>query len=67
MLAQARATSAPRLTHMHASRALGVAPEKLERALAGGAGDDTGENTPTGLCHDLAAAAFSVLTVRLCR
>jgi conjugative relaxase-like TrwC/TraI family protein len=62
MLAQARASSAPRLTHAQAARALGAEPAQLDAALAGHAPDVHASRTRTGLRADQAAAAMSVLT-----
>jgi conjugative relaxase-like TrwC/TraI family protein len=62
MLAQARATSAPRLTRAQAAHALGADPAQLDAALAGRADAAQDARTQTGLRTDQAAAALSVLT-----
>ncbi len=62
MLAQARASGAPRLTRAHAAHALGADPEQLDAALAGRADATQDTRTRTGLRTDQAAAALSVLT-----
>ena len=62
MLAQARASGAPRLTRAQAARALGADPAQLDDALAGRADDTHAPRTRTGLREDQAAAALSVLT-----
>jgi hypothetical protein len=62
MLAQARASGAPRLTRAQAARALGADPAQLDAALAGHAPDAHAARTRTGLRADQAAAALSVLT-----
>src|SRR5208282_2333951 len=62
MLAQARASGAPRLTRAQAARALGADPAQLDAALTGHAPDAPGPRTRTGLREDQAAAALSVLT-----
>jgi hypothetical protein len=62
MLAQARATTAPRLTRAEAARALGADLEQLEHALEGRAQDARPQRTQTGLREDQAAAALEVLT-----
>src|SRR5690242_11591353 len=61
MLTQARATSAPRLTHAQAAHALGAEPAQLNAALTGRADVVQGTRTRTGLRTDQAAAALSVL------
>ena len=62
MLAQARASSAPRLTRAQAAHALGADPAQLDAALAGRADATQDTRTRTGLRTDQAAAALSVLT-----
>jgi conjugative relaxase-like TrwC/TraI family protein len=62
MLAQARAESAPRLTHADAARALGAEPQRLQDALTGRVPGAPDTRTGTGLREDQAAAAWSVLT-----
>jgi hypothetical protein len=62
MLAQARATGAPRLTRTQAARALGADPAQLDAALAGRADAAQDMRTRSGLRADQAAAALSVLT-----
>ena len=62
MLAQARASGAPRMTRALAAHALGADPAQLEDALAGRAHGTHDERTQTGLREDQAAAALSVLT-----
>jgi len=62
MLAQARASGAPRLTRAQAARALGADPAQLDAALTGHAPDAPAPRTRTGLREDQAAAAMSVLT-----
>jgi conjugative relaxase-like TrwC/TraI family protein len=62
MLAQARASGAPRLTRAQAARALGADPAQLDAALAGLAPAVHAPRTRTGLHADQAAAALSVLT-----
>jgi hypothetical protein len=62
MLAQARATGAPRLTRAQAARALGADLAQLDDALTGHAPDPDAPRTRTGLRADQAAAALSVLT-----
>ena len=62
MLAQARATDAPRLTRAQAAHALGAEPAQLDAALAGRADATQDTRTRTGLRTDQAAAALSVLT-----
>jgi hypothetical protein len=62
MLAQARATSAPRLTDAQAAHALGADPAQLDAALTGHADAAQDTRTRTGLRTDQAAAALSVLT-----
>ena len=62
MLAQARATGAPRMTRAQAARALGADPAQLDAALAGRADATQDTRTRTGLRTDQAAAALSVLT-----
>jgi conjugative relaxase-like TrwC/TraI family protein len=62
MLAQARASGAPRLTRAQAARALGADPAQLEDAVTGRAHDVHAPRTRTGLRADQAAAALSVLT-----
>ena len=61
MLAQARASGAPRLTRAQAARALGADPAQLDETLTG-AREAHGQRTRTGLREDQAAAALSVLT-----
>ena len=61
MLAQARASGAPRLTRAQAAHALGADPAQLDAALAGRADDTQDTRTQTGLREDQAAAALSVL------
>jgi conjugative relaxase-like TrwC/TraI family protein len=61
MLAQASATTAPRLTRAQAAHALGADPARLDDALTGHA-HATHERTQSGLRTDQAAAALSVLT-----
>ena len=62
MLAQARASGAPRLTRAQAARALGADLAQLDAALAGRADATPDTRTRTGLREDQAAAALSVLT-----
>ena len=62
MLAQARASSAPRLTRAQAAHALGAEPAQLDAALTGRADAAQDTRTRTGLRADQAAAALSVLT-----
>ena len=62
MLAQARASGAPRLTRAQAAHALGADPAQLDAALAGRADATQDTRTRTGLRTDQAAAALSVLT-----
>ena len=62
MLAQARASHAPRMTRAQAAHALGADPAQLEDALAGRAHDTHDQRTQSGLREDQAAAALSVLT-----
>ena len=62
MLAQARASGAPRLTRAQAARALGADPAQLDASLTGHAPDADAPRTRTGLREDQAAAAMSVLT-----
>jgi conjugative relaxase-like TrwC/TraI family protein len=62
MLAQARATDAPRLTRTEAARAFGADLTRLEDALDGRTHDARSQRTRTGLREDQAAAALSVLT-----
>ena len=63
MAARASAQGAPRMTRAAAAQALGADLERLERALAGRAGDaDDAEPTGSGLREDQAAAALSALT-----
>ena len=62
MLAQARASGAPRLTHAQAARVLGADPAQLTDALTGHAHDAPAPRTQTGLRADQAAAALSALT-----
>jgi conjugative relaxase-like TrwC/TraI family protein len=62
MLAQARATNAPRLPRAQAAHALGADPAQLDAALAGRADAAQDTRTRTGLRTDQAAAALSVLT-----
>jgi conjugative relaxase-like TrwC/TraI family protein len=62
MLAQARATNAPRLTRAQAAHALGAHPEQLDATLTGHADAAQDTRTRTGLRTDQAAAALSVLT-----
>jgi conjugative relaxase-like TrwC/TraI family protein len=61
MLAQARASGAPRLTRAQAAHALGADLAQLDAALAGRADDTPDTRTRTGLRTDQAAAALSVL------
>jgi conjugative relaxase-like TrwC/TraI family protein len=61
MLAQASATTAPRLTRAQAAQALGADPARLDDALTGRT-HATHERTQSGLRVDQAAAALSVLT-----
>ena len=62
MLALARATGAPRMTHADAARALGADPAQLEAALAGRPPGARSQRTRTGLREDQASAALAVLT-----
>src|SRR5579859_6841549 len=62
MLAQARASGAPRLTRAQAARALGAHPAQLDDASAGRATDTHAPRAQTGLRADQATAALSVLT-----
>ncbi|MGH3224347.1 MAG: MobF family relaxase, partial [Streptosporangiaceae bacterium] len=62
MLAQARATTAPRLTRAQAAHALGADPAQLDDALTGRPRGAHDQCTRTGLREDQAAAALSVLT-----
>jgi len=77
MLAQARATGAPRLDRAQAAHALGADPARLEDALAGRAAaqderthdahseranDTAGDRARSGLRVDQAAAALAALT-----
>jgi conjugative relaxase-like TrwC/TraI family protein len=62
MLAQARATNAPRLTRAQAAHALGADPAQLDAALTGRADATQDTRTQTGLRTDQAAAALSILT-----
>jgi conjugative relaxase-like TrwC/TraI family protein len=65
MVAQAQATTGPRMTRAAAAVALGAALARLERALAAGAHDAEpgadGAGTGSGLRVDQAAAALAVL------
>src|ERR1039457_5373296 len=61
MLAQARATTAPRLTRTQAAQALGADLTQLEDALAGRTHATHDQRTQSGLREDQAAAALSVL------
>ena len=68
MLAQARASGAPRVARAEAAHALGADPERLENALTGRAHDAREEHdaqdarTGSGLREDQAAAALAALT-----
>jgi conjugative relaxase-like TrwC/TraI family protein len=62
MLAQARASGAPRLNRAQAARALGADLAQLDAALAGRTDATQDTRTRTGLREDQAAAAMSVLT-----
>jgi hypothetical protein len=62
MLAQARASGAPRLTRAQAARALGADLAQLDAALADRADATPDTRMRTGLRADQAAAALSVLT-----
>ena len=62
MLAQARASGAPRLTRAQAAHALGAEPGQLDAALTGCADAAQDTRTQTGLRTDQAAAAHAVLT-----
>jgi conjugative relaxase-like TrwC/TraI family protein len=62
MLAQARASGAPRLTRAQAARALDADLTQLDAALTGHAPDARAPRARTGLRQDQAAAALSVLT-----
>ena len=64
MVAQAPAGTVPRMTREAAAAALGADLARLERALAGAAGDaetDADAGTGSGLREDQAAAALAVL------
>ena len=65
MLAQARASGAPRLARAEAAHALGADPARLEDALTGrahDARDAQDARTGSGLREDQAAAALAALT-----
>jgi ATP-dependent exoDNAse (exonuclease V) alpha subunit len=63
MTAQARATTAPRMTREAAAAALSADLARLERALAGDAESDTdAAGSGSGLREDQAAAVLSVLS-----
>jgi conjugative relaxase-like TrwC/TraI family protein len=62
MVAQARASGAPRLTRARAARALGADLAQLDAARAGRADAAQEARTHTGLRADQAATAMSVLT-----
>jgi conjugative relaxase-like TrwC/TraI family protein len=62
LLAQASATTAPRLARAQAAHALGADPAQLEDALAGRAHATRDTHTQSGLREDQAAAALHVLT-----
>jgi conjugative relaxase-like TrwC/TraI family protein len=62
MLAQARASGAPRMDRAQAARALGADLAQLDRALSGHAHDTHDRRTRAGLREDQAAAALAVLT-----
>src|SRR5271170_4355046 len=62
MVAQARASAAPRLTRAQAAHTLGANPEQLDAALTGHAQATPDTRTQSGLREDQAAAAMSVLT-----
>jgi ATP-dependent exoDNAse (exonuclease V) alpha subunit len=61
MLAQARASGAPRLTRAQAAHALGADLARVDDALAGRAPGADAPRTDTALREDQAAAALSVL------
>ena len=62
MVAQARASGAPRLDRAQAAQLLGADPLQLDDALAGHADDTHPPRTQSGLREDQAAAAWSALT-----
>ena len=62
MVAQARASGAPRLTRAQAAHTLGASPGQLDAALTGHAQATPDTRTQSGLREDQAAAAMSVLT-----
>ena len=62
MVAQARASGAPRLDRAQAAQLLGADPLQLDDALAGHADDAHPPLTQSGLREDQAAAAWSALT-----
>ena len=62
MVAQARASGAPRLDRAQAAQLLGADPLQLDDALAGHADDAHAPRTQSGLREDQAAAAWSALT-----
>jgi hypothetical protein len=61
-LAQARASTAPKLPREQAAHALGADLARLESALTGAAPDTHAQPTQTGLREDQAAAALAALT-----
>ena len=61
MLAQARASTAPRLTREQAAHALGADLAQLENALSGAAPRTREQPAQTGLREDQAAAALAAL------
>jgi hypothetical protein len=62
MLAQARASTAPKLAREQAAHALGADLARLESALTGAAPDTHAPPTQIGLREDQAAAALAALT-----
>ena len=62
MVAQARASGAPRLDRAQAAQLLGADPLQLDDALAGHADDAHAPRMQSGLREDQAAAAWSALT-----
>jgi hypothetical protein len=62
MVAQARASGAPKMARAQVARALGADLAQLEDALAGHVHDTRDERTGIGLREDQAAAALAALT-----
>ena len=62
MVAQARASGAPRMDRAQAAHALGADPAALEETLTGRAEDADAPRAQSGLRADQAAAAWSALT-----